>query len=152
VCGWWISVFGDDAESEVFKSFEGGWTVEDARHGFVPSFFEMFGEAVFRDEAVRGEDGCVKVLFGTGWERGRVWDGFDFCTHDRWEESDWFGEDGYNAEAHGWIEEIFHLEETELLVDELEAGRILPVGVRGRCGCGHCFLRRCVVGHLRVGR
>ena len=46
--------------------------------GFVPSFFELSGEAVFRDEVVRGDYGFVDILFGTGWERVRVRDGFDF--------------------------------------------------------------------------
>ena len=130
VCGWWISVFGDDAESEVFKSFEGGWTVEDARHGFVPSFFEMFGEAVFRDEAVRGEDSGVEVLFGTGWERGRVWDGFDFyiffARDPVFTEFDFCAQKFQGSFDSGG--ETFHLEETELLVNELVDERDLCRG------------------------
>ena len=109
--------------------------------GFVPSFFELSGEAVFRDEVVRGDYGFVDILFGTGWERVSVRDGFDFydffdfdhvftefdfCAqefqgslHSGGEVGDWFGEDIYDPEARGLVEEIFHLEETELLVDEL---------------------------------
>ena len=40
-------------------------------------------------------------------------------THDVRKEGDWGFEDVFDAEAHGLVEEEFHLEEAELLVDEL---------------------------------
>jgi len=145
-CGGWISVFSDDAQGKVVESFEGGGAVEDASvwlRSYL--FFEMFCETVFWDQAVGGDDGFVDVLFGTERKWGRVWDGFDFyvffaefdfsaqefqgsfdsggetvkLSHDGREEGDWFSEDVYDAEAHGLIEEIFHLEEAKLLMDGL---------------------------------
>ena len=87
---------------------------------FLP-FFEVFGEAVFRDEAVRGEDSGIEVLFGTGWERGGVWDGFDFyiffARDPGFTEFDFCVQEFQGAFDSGG--EIFHWEETELLVDEL---------------------------------
>ena len=40
-------------------------------------------------------------------------------SHDVGEEGDWSCEDVFDAEAHGLVEEEFHLQEAELLVDEL---------------------------------
>jgi len=51
-------------------------------------FLQAFGQMFFGEASVRGEEG------------------------------DWFGENINGAEAHGLIEEIFHLEEVELLVEE----------------------------------